>query len=569
VAPALPTEYWTRQMPREAEYAIAELGGLVAAREIPTGPAPPVGWDPDDHVYVDVAAGGGGGLTLPLHENLTFSPDTTYDIGTAGVPPTFQPRDIYAGRDMFAVGRVTAAYFTAEFDIDARDFTANRDLSVTGRGYFGNKVTIDTHLTGFDALQVVGLTTLDGNLSWFVDNTYDIGANIGPTASRPRDLFLGRNLSVGGAITGNGSVPIGGTADQVLTKTSATDYALSWSTPFSQALADARYPLKTDLDPYPTYLTQAEGDARYQTPAQSAALYLPLAGGMLTGNLLFSADNTRDIGASGATRPRDLFVGRNLTIGSTLSVNGSASIAGTLAVVSTTTLGGLTQISGNLTFSPDATYDIGAIGTTRPRDIWLSGQVRTNGNAGFAGVVSAGASTPQPSASLYVRNAGGLTGTFQYGIDLLIAFSSAAVSRGHGIAVTFQTVAAAFTMTDGYIVRLQVPTIGAGSAVTNLYGLWIDNQGAAGVNSVYGIYISLQGGASTRNICLQSAGETVLGQSNIGAAATVGFVDICSAANAPTGVPAQVPTGYSAMRYDTTNHKLWFYDAGWKGVVVA
>jgi hypothetical protein len=31
----------------------------------------------------------------------------------------------------------------------------------------------------------------------------------------------------------------------------------------TQAAADARYPLKTDPDPYPTYLTQAEGDGRY------------------------------------------------------------------------------------------------------------------------------------------------------------------------------------------------------------------------------------------------------------------------------------------------------------------
>jgi hypothetical protein len=33
-----------------------------------------------------------------------------------------------------------------------------------------------------------------------------------------------------------------------------------------------------------------------------------------------------------------------------------------------------------------------------------------------------------------------------------------------------------------------------------------------------------------------------------------------------------VPTaqaGYAPMYYDTTNHKVWVYDAGWKGVVVA
>lgn len=38
---------------------------------------------------------------------------------------------------------------------------------------------------------------------------------------------------------------------------------------FTQTAADARYPLKTDLDPYPGYLTATEGDARY--PLASAA----------------------------------------------------------------------------------------------------------------------------------------------------------------------------------------------------------------------------------------------------------------------------------------------------------
>lgn len=56
------------------------------------------------------------------------------------------------------------------------------------------------------------------------------------------------------------------------------------------------------------------------------SLYLPLAGGTLTGNLLFT-DNTLDIGASGATRPRTGYFGTSLIISSarnliTTSTNG-------------------------------------------------------------------------------------------------------------------------------------------------------------------------------------------------------------------------------------------------------
>lgn len=47
------------------------------------------------------------------------------------------------------------------------------------------------------------------------------------------------------------------------------------------------------------------------------ALALPLTGGTLTGNLLFSADNTKDIGASGATRPRTIYLGTSAIIGAT------------------------------------------------------------------------------------------------------------------------------------------------------------------------------------------------------------------------------------------------------------
>lgn len=82
--------------------------------------------------------------------------------------------------------------------------------------------------------------------------------------------------------------------------------------------ADNRYPQKTDVDPYPQYLTPVEGDVRYSsnpgapsggyvTYLAGDARYLLQTGGTLTGNLLFSTDNTKDIGASGATRPRTVY----------------------------------------------------------------------------------------------------------------------------------------------------------------------------------------------------------------------------------------------------------------------
>ncbi len=37
-------------------------------------------------------------------------------------------------------------------------------------------------------------------------------------------------------------------------------------------------------------------------------------------------------------------------------------------------------------------------------------------------------------------------------------------------------------------------------------------------------------------------------------------------AGAQTGVPANSVSNSVATRYDSTNHKLWIYDGGWKSV---
>ncbi len=68
--------------------------------------------------------------------------------------------------------------------------------------------------------------------------------------------------------------------------------------------------------------TTAGDSVRYE---QVIGAFLPITGGTLTGNLLFT-DATYDIGATGATRPRDLFLSRNAVIGGTLGVTGVATL---------------------------------------------------------------------------------------------------------------------------------------------------------------------------------------------------------------------------------------------------
>lgn len=74
----------------------------------------------------------------------------------------------------------------------------------------------------------------------------------------------------------------------------------------------------------------------------------------------------------------------------------------------------------------------------------------------------------------------------------------------------------------------------------------------------------------SNTICLQLNLNADVNMNPTAAATTdtSGFFFIRTCAGAPTGVPS-VYTGNVPLRYDTTNHKLWIYDAGWKGVVVA
>jgi hypothetical protein len=183
---------------------------------------------------------------------------------------------------------------------------------------------------------ITSLGTLASNLL-FVDATYDIGAS---GATRPRDLFLSRNAVIGGTLGLTGLATFATlTVTGTLTLTGATVAgAPTWSSAQAITLSTAAQPNITSL-------------------------------GTLAANLLF-VDATYDIGASGATRPRDLFLSRNAVIGGTLGVTGAVTHS------STTVLTG--AILSNLIFT-DNTYDIGASGATRPRNLFLSGNLNVAG----------------------------------------------------------------------------------------------------------------------------------------------------------------------------------------------
>jgi hypothetical protein len=100
-------------------------------------------------------------------------------------------------------------------------------------------------------------------------------------------------------------------------------------------------------------------------------------------------DATYDIGKSGATRPRDFFLSRNAVIGGTLLVTGVT----TLGAID---VGGST-VRGNMSFNADNTYDIGASGALRPRDLHVSRNGEFGGAVTIAGVMAGSQGVAMPA----------------------------------------------------------------------------------------------------------------------------------------------------------------------------
>jgi hypothetical protein len=136
----------------------------------------------------------------------------------------------------------------------------------------------------------------------------------------------------------------------------------------------------------------------------------------------------------------------------------------------------------------------------------VSGGVGVAGNTNIGGVASVGGSS-NASVGVYVINTA-LTGTDQYGVASEPIWTSAATS-GYGIWARTKTAASAFTLTNGQAFLVDQPTLGAGSSITNTYGMRVRNQGAAGVTNAYGLYVESQSGAATLNYAIYTAGGRI------------------------------------------------------------
>jgi hypothetical protein len=111
------------------------------------------------------------------------------------------------------------------------------------------------------------------------------------------------------------------------------------------------------------------------------------------GNIVSDTDSTDDLGTTGVRWANlfvdDVTVTNNVTIGGTLTLTGGITLNGntTIGDSSADTLTVNSTITSNLIFT-DNTYDIGASGATRPRNLYLSGNGVVGGTLGVTGATT-------------------------------------------------------------------------------------------------------------------------------------------------------------------------------------
>jgi hypothetical protein len=101
---------------------------------------------------------------------------------------------------------------------------------------------------------------------------------------------------------------------------------------------------------------------------------------------------------------------------------------------------------------------------------------------------------------------------------------------------------------------------GTSAQTFRLYRTWTDASNYQRITNTWS--------TSTAVIHNEGAGTSVDGSIAFNDAAlatdtTKGFIMIPSCAGAPTGTPADIPTGQIPIVFDSTNNKLYVYDGGW------
>lgn len=263
------------------------------------------------------------------------------------------------------------------------------------------------------------------------------------------------------------------------------------------------------------------------------------------GHLLATTDNTYDIGASGANRPRSIYVGTNVTVGGQV-----LAAAGTVG-------------APGLSFSADPTNGMYRVGTNN----WgfAAGGTAVMGFDSVSVKLSSAAPLVWSSAA-DISSSGDVI--LRRDAANVLALRNSTTAQQFNVYKTYTDASNYERMSFGYDGALGTYAIRAQQAGTGVArGIGIDAAVAEQIyfsqNGTFRWKIDVSGYlAAMANLNFWN------GTSALATTATAGFLGVNSCAGTPTGVPASIPTGQIPIVYDTTANKIWFYNGSWRGILV-
>lgn len=214
------------------------------------------------------------------------------------------------------------------------------------------------------------------------------------------------------------------------------------------------------------------------------------AGLTLTGNLLFSADATYDIGASGATRPRHLFLSGNIVAGGDVTASGSLSVASGQRLIFTTRSRIFSDSDGQLKFlnAADTGFSTMQFGATGGATSRVDMQKKVTGIADNSATAVFTVTVPNANhaagVEIFFLSSNGSTDAFE---SSRIAIGTVVLARTAGV----DTVAVANALTnDG------IATVGSGATHTLAYGVSAIS-GASSATQTFTVTVTIDDSGNT------------------------------------------------------------------------